>query len=121
MATDKKLELETEEVVVLFKRMLLLNGLWTGDDHRVFLKLRNWLRRQRMLDRVDENRSDPPSSNLYPYCGCPPDSPGVTNLVCRNPDCIDYGTHRRGLLFDCCQWCGDTFTLLDIDVFKGAR
>lgn len=58
---------------------------------------------------------------LYPDCGCPPDKPGVLNLVCRNADCIDYGTHRRGLAGDGCQWCGQLYTPLASDPLRGAR
>lgn len=67
-------------------------------------------------------------AKLYPDCGCPPDRHthdavvfGIVNVVCRNPECIDYGTHRRGLDDDHCQWCGDKYTLLANDPFKGAR
>lgn len=42
-----KLELDVDEAAVIFRRMLLLQHLWTGEDARVFRKLRNWLRRQR--------------------------------------------------------------------------
>jgi hypothetical protein len=61
---------------------------------------------------------------LFPDCGCPPDSHGsitLTNLVCRNPECRDYGTHRRGVKGDHCNFCGDLFVPLAADPFKGAR
>lgn len=59
--------------------------------------------------------------SLYPDCGCPPVREPVVNLVCRNADCLDYGTHRRGLVGDCCQWCGDGFRALSEDPLRGAR
>jgi hypothetical protein len=66
---------------------------------------------------------------IYPHCGCPPDGADrytgavctVANLVCRNADCIDYGTHRRGLVDDCCNWCGEKYTPLALDPLRGAR
>jgi len=61
----------------------------------------------------------------YPDCGCPPDPPtfdgGIFNVVCRNADCCDYGTHRRGWIDDRCQWCGHEYVPLYRDPFRGAR
>ena len=62
------------------------------------------------------------SELLYPDCGCRPERDGVINVVCRNPDCVDYGTHRRALYDgDHCQWCGAPFTPLVDDLLRGAR
>lgn len=62
-------------------------------------------------------------ARLYPDCGCRPERADslIVNVVCRNGDCIDYGTHRRGLTDDRCQWCGDPYTLLAHDPLRGAR
>lgn len=43
------------------------------------------------------------------------------NVVCRNADCINYGTHRRGLTDDRCGWCGEPYKRLSEDALKGAR
>jgi hypothetical protein len=66
---------------------------------------------------------------LYPDCGCPPAGRDtwtgveneITNVVCRNADCLDYGTHRRGGYEDRCGLCGERYTLLEFDPLRGAR
>lgn len=60
-------------------------------------------------------------TGLYPDCGCRKETPGVVNVVCRNAECADYGCHRRGLPDDRCIWCGEPYTHLAHDPFKGAR
>lgn len=58
---------------------------------------------------------------LYSECGCRNESKHVGNYVCRNADCIDYGTHRRGMEGDRCNWCGVPYVRLSADLLKGAR